>query len=65
MKKRKTSKATIYFITILSFINWHTWWPLWYRVVGLLTVPRLMVLDHNSAFPKTRQKVNCYKGLRL
>lgn len=65
MKKRKTSKATIYFITILSFINWHTWWPLWYMVVGLLTVTRLMVLDHNSSFPKTRQKVNCYKGLRL
>lgn len=25
MKKRKTFKATFYFITILSFINWHTW----------------------------------------
>lgn len=63
--KKKTFKAIFYFITILSFINWHNWWPLWYMVVGLLTVPSLLVLDHNSCFPKIRQKVNCYRWLRL
>jgi len=65
MRKGKTSKATFYFITILSFINWHTWWPLWYMVVGVLTAVGLLVIDHNSSFPKIRQKVNCYKGLHL
>lgn len=34
-------------------------------VVGLLTVSSLLVLDHNSYFPKIRQKVDCYKGLCL
>lgn len=56
MTKSKTFKATFYFITTLSFINWYTWWPLWYIVIGLLTVPTLLALDDNSSFPKIGRK---------